>query len=88
MGPLLRPAGVQEVAIDTVLSEICILVSSAGNFNGITFVHMKKFKNNAFAGNPDILDNEFDLTGSRAVYSSKSSSANSLVEPSMHGKGL
>ena len=42
-----------------------------------------RLKNRAFAGNTGQFDNEFDLSGSGAVYSSKSSSTNSLVELSM-----
>ena len=63
MWPVRGPAGVQVVTIETVLLEINILVSSPGNFNIITSVHMKRLKNNAFAGNTRHLDNELDLTG-------------------------
>ena len=58
----MRLAGVQEVTIETVLLEINILVSSAGNFNIITSVHMKRLKNNAFAGYTGHFVNDFDLT--------------------------
>ena len=52
------------VTKDTVMSGFSILVSSASDFNIITLVHMKRFKNNAFAGNTGHFDNDFDLTGS------------------------
>merc|ERR1712064_100258 len=39
--------GFQVAAIESVVSEIDIFVSSTGNFNIITLDHMKKMKNNA-----------------------------------------
>ena len=51
---------------------------------------MESLKNNAFAENTRHVGNEFDLSGPGAVYSSKSSSAYSLVELSMpeSGRGI
>merc|ERR1711916_285933 len=43
--------GFQVAAIESVVSEIDIFVSSTGNFNIITLDHMKKMKNNAIVGN-------------------------------------
>ena len=39
---LLRTTGGQEVAIETVLPEIGLFVSSTGNLNIVTLVHMEK----------------------------------------------
>merc|ERR1712124_204735 len=43
--------GFQVVTIESVLHEIDIFVTTTGNFNIITLVHMKKMKNNAIVGN-------------------------------------
>ena len=59
--------GVRVVAIETVVSEIDIFVSSMGNFNTVTLGHMKKLKNNAFVGNTGHIDNETDLAGSEGL---------------------
>ena len=50
MCPFLRPASVRVVAIETVLPEIGLFVSSTGNFNSSILDHMKKLKNKAFVG--------------------------------------
>ena len=74
------------MANDTVMYEIDILFSFTGNFKSMTFDHKKRLKNKAFAGIAGLFDNESDTSGSGAVYVSKSSSANSLVELSMPGR--
>merc|ERR1712135_1734 len=55
--------GFQVAAIESVVSEIDIFVSSTGNFNIITLDHMKKMKNNAIVGNIGHFDNEIDMAG-------------------------
>eukprot|EP00811_Abedinium_folium_P033088 NODE_6078_length_1707_cov_46.620886.p1 GENE.NODE_6078_length_1707_cov_46.620886~~NODE_6078_length_1707_cov_46.620886.p1 ORF type:complete len:477 (-),score=118.49 NODE_6078_length_1707_cov_46.620886:224-1654(-) len=55
--------GFQVVAIDTVISEIDIFVTTTGNFNIIRLEHMKKMKNNAIVGNIGHFDNEIDMAG-------------------------
>merc|ERR1711868_189673 len=53
--------GFQVAAIESVVSEIDIFVSSTGNFNIITMGHMKKMKNNAIVGNIGHFDNEIEM---------------------------
>jgi len=55
--------GFQVVTMEEVVGEIDIFVSSTGNFNIITFEHMKKMKNNAIVGNIGHFDNEIDMAG-------------------------
>merc|ERR1712076_157394 len=55
--------GFQVVAMDSVVGEIDIFVSTTGNFNIITLDHMKKMKNNAIVGNIGHFDNEIDMAG-------------------------
>merc|ERR1711937_630834 len=55
--------GFQVVAMDSVVGEMDIFVSSTGNFNIITVDHMKKMKNNAIVGNIGHFDNEIDMAG-------------------------
>merc|ERR1712187_124591 len=43
--------GFQVVAIESVLHEVDIFVTTTGNFKIITLDHMKKMKNNAIVGN-------------------------------------
>ena len=57
----------QVVAIETIMSEIDIVVSSTGNCNISTLDHLKKLKNNAFVGNTGHFDNEIDLAGSEGL---------------------
>ena len=57
----------QAVAIETIMSEIDILVSSAGNFNISALNHLKKLKNNAFVGNTGNLHDVMDLAGSEGL---------------------
>merc|ERR1711897_124378 len=55
--------GFQVVAIESVLDEIDIFVTTTGNFKIITLEHMKKMKNNAIVGNIGHFDNEIDMAG-------------------------
>merc|ERR1711937_622646 len=55
--------GFQVAALESVVGEIDIFTSSTGNFNIITFDHMKKMKNNAIVGNIGHFDNEVDMAG-------------------------
>merc|ERR1712066_528752 len=55
--------GFQVVALESVLGEADIFVSTTGNFNIITVEHMKKMKNNAIVGNIGHFDNEIDMAG-------------------------
>merc|ERR1712232_896401 len=55
--------GFQVVTMEQRVAEAYIFVSSTGNFNIITFEHMKKMKNNAIVGNIGHFDNEIDMAG-------------------------
>merc|ERR1711916_336977 len=55
--------GFQVAAIESVVSEIDIFVSSTGNFNIITLDHMSKMRDNAIVGNIGHFDNEIDMEG-------------------------
>jgi len=55
--------GFQVAALETVVGEIDIFVSTTGNFNIIRLEHMKKMKNNAIVGNIGHFDNEIDMAG-------------------------
>merc|ERR1712070_271931 len=55
--------GFQVAAMESVISEIDIFVTTTGNFNIITVDHMKKMKNNAIVGNIGHFDNEIDMAG-------------------------
>merc|ERR1712019_211301 len=55
--------GFQVVAIESVVGEIDIFVTTTGNFKIITLDHMKKMKNNAIVGNIGHFDNEIDMAG-------------------------
>merc|ERR1712176_640945 len=53
--------GFQVVAIESVVGEIDIFVSTTGNKDIITLEHMKKMKNNAIVGNIGHFDNEIQM---------------------------
>merc|ERR1712222_288475 len=53
--------GFQVVAIESVLNEVDIFVTTTGNFKTITLEHMKKMKNNAIVGNIGHFDNEIEM---------------------------
>merc|ERR1712166_1190478 len=53
--------GYQVVTLEQVGSEMDIFVTTTGNFNIITLVHMKKMKNNAIVGNIGHFDNEIQM---------------------------
>merc|ERR1711936_593912 len=53
--------GFQVVAIESVLNEVDIFVTTTGNFKIITLDHMKKMKNNAIVGNIGHFDNEIEM---------------------------
>merc|ERR1712098_471806 len=53
--------GFQVAALETVVNEIDIFVTTTGNFNIITLEHMKKMKNNAIVGNIGHFDNEIEM---------------------------
>merc|ERR1712178_477358 len=55
--------GFQVSALETVVGEIDIFVSTTGNFNIIRLEHMKNMKNNAIVGNIGHFDNEIDMAG-------------------------
>merc|ERR1712220_8676 len=55
--------GFQVSAMESVVSEIDIFVTTTGNFNIITVDHMKKMKDNAIVGNIGHFDNEIDMAG-------------------------
>merc|ERR1711934_431227 len=55
--------GFQVVTMEQCVAEADIFVSSTGNFNIITFDHMKKMKNNAIVGNIGHFDNGIDMAG-------------------------
>merc|ERR1712151_394373 len=53
--------GFQVVALEKVVGEIDIFVTTTGNFNIIRMEHMKKMKNNAIVCNIGHFDNEIDM---------------------------
>merc|ERR1719149_620777 len=55
--------GFQVAALESVVGEIDIFVSTTGNFNIIRLEHMKKMKNNAIVGNIGHFDDEIDMAG-------------------------
>merc|ERR1712066_897088 len=55
--------GFQVVQMETVLSEVDIVITTTGNFNVIRLEHMEKMKNNAIVGNIGHFDNEIDMEG-------------------------
>merc|ERR1712010_16630 len=55
--------GFQVAALESVVGEIDIFVSTTGNFKIIRLEHMKKMKNNAVVGNIGHFDNEIDMAG-------------------------
>merc|ERR1712110_1327612 len=55
--------GFQVSAMESVVGEVDIFVSSTGNYKIITLEHMKKMKNNAIVGNIGHFDNEIDMDG-------------------------
>merc|ERR1712199_123978 len=55
--------GFQVAALESVVGEIDIFVSTTGNFNIIRLEHMKNMKNNAIVGNIGHFDNEIDMAG-------------------------
>merc|ERR1711985_190953 len=59
--------GFQVAALESVVGEIDIFVTTTGNFNIITVEHMKKMKNNAIVGNIGHFDNEIDMAGLEAT---------------------
>merc|ERR1712220_6684 len=55
--------GFQVSAMESVVGEVDIFVSSTGNYNIIRLEHMKNMKNNAIVGNIGHFDNEIDMEG-------------------------
>merc|ERR1711904_495287 len=55
--------GFQVAAMESIVGEVDIFISSTGNFKIITLDHMKKMKNNAIVGNIGHFDNEIDMAG-------------------------
>merc|ERR1719460_2148761 len=53
--------GFQVAALESVVGEIDIFVSTTGNFKIIRLEHMKKMKNNAVVGNIGHFDNEIEM---------------------------
>jgi len=53
--------GFQVAAMESVVGEVDIFISSTGNYKIITLDHMKKMKNNAIVGNIGHFDNEIDM---------------------------
>merc|ERR1712176_607346 len=53
--------GVQVAALESVVGEIDIFVSTTGNFKIIRLEHMKAMKNNAIVGNIGHFDNEIEM---------------------------
>jgi adenosylhomocysteinase len=58
--------GFQVAAMESVVGEVDIFVSSTGNYKIITLEHMKNMKNNAIVGNIGHFDNEIDMAGLEA----------------------
>ena len=58
--------GVQMVAIETVMSETSLFLST-GNLNISTLVHTNVLRNTAFVGNTGHFDNEIDFAGSEGL---------------------
>merc|ERR1712107_644306 len=53
--------GFQVAAMESVVGEVDIFISSTGNFKIVTLDHMKKMKNNAIVGNIGHFDNEIEM---------------------------
>merc|ERR1712205_81269 len=53
--------GFQVVAIESVLNEVDIFVTTTGNYDIIRLEHMQKMKNNAIVGNIGHFDNEIQM---------------------------
>merc|ERR1712003_296925 len=53
--------GFQVVAMESVLDQMDIFVTTTSNFKIITLEHMKKMKNNAIVGNIGHFDNEIEM---------------------------
>jgi len=53
--------GFQVAALESVVGEIDIFVTTTGNFNIIRLEHMQKMKNNAIVGNIGHFDNEIQM---------------------------
>ena len=58
--------------IVSVVSELDIFISSAGNFNIMTLVRTKKLKRTAFVGNTSHFENRIDLVAQKAWRAGKS----------------
>merc|ERR1711934_1227020 len=58
-----RMEGFQVAALESVVKDIDIFVTTTGNFNIIRLEHMKQMKNNAIVGNIGHFDNEIDMAG-------------------------
>merc|ERR1712149_85781 len=58
--------GFQVAAMESIVGEVDIFISSTGNFKIITLEHMKNMKNNAIVGNIGHFDNEIDMAGLEA----------------------
>merc|ERR1712149_101913 len=58
--------GFQVSAMESVVGEVDIFVSSTRNYKIITLEHMKNMKNNAIVGNIGHFDNEIDMAGLEA----------------------
>merc|ERR1712166_375187 len=55
--------GFQVAALESVVDQIDIFVTTTGNYDIIRLEHMKKMKNNAIVGNIGHFDNEIDMAG-------------------------
>ena len=79
----------QVAAIESVLAEFVIVVSSTGNFNIITLEHMKRLKNNAIFGHIGDFDNKIDIAGLEGLEGMKVDNIKPLVDrfvfPDGHG---
>merc|ERR1711912_163377 len=53
--------GFQVVALESVVGEVDIFVTTTGNFKIITLEHMKCMKNNAIVGNIGHFDNQIEM---------------------------
>ena len=65
------------LVIECIVSEIGTCISSTGNFNIITLVHMKKLKKIALIGNTGRCDNEIDLVA-RGAWNTRKLATTSL----------
>merc|ERR1712232_441910 len=55
--------GFQVAALESVVGEIDIFISTTGNYKVVRLEHMAKMKNNAIVGNIGHFDNEIDMEG-------------------------